>query len=299
MTIASIIHFCTNDYRFLRKNVEEAKKISHKIVIPVCDHFFNGQPENRLLLDWIYREFSDCLFIEFAYDPIHLYSAFHSSYTSEHREWSRFWHSTSRLVGALFAPPDVDYLLFLDGDEILDGNRMKQWLDTKEYCLYTGVRFRCYFYSRPDRRSREIFDSALLVRQKELDYSNMIDSEERAGWYRGLAEPKKKDQLDGKGEPFLHHYCWVRTKEECLKKSVTWGHRLDKNWGPPIERLFQEKDPLEPMDLPLSFYDVEPFFDPLQVALPEIESKSASFPPNVLKVGKEEAFQQIFKSLLR
>jgi hypothetical protein len=235
--------------------------------------------------------------VEFAYDPIHLYSPFITSYTSQHSEWSRFWHSTSRFVGALFTPPEIDYLLFLDGDEILDGNRMKKWIDTKEYCSYAAIRFRCYFYIRPDRRAREIFDSAILIRRKELDLSRMIVSEERAALYEGFSEPKKRDQLDVAGEPFLHHYCWVRTKEECLKKSTTWGHRLDKNWKPTIDKMFQEEEPLEPMDLPLSYYDVEPFFDPLQVALPKIESRKGDF-SNVLKVGRQEVFQRAIKSLL-
>ena len=40
------------------------------------------------------------------------------------------------------------------------------------------------------------------------------------------------------GTPFVHHYSWVRTKEEMLKKVENWGHKHDKNWTSLIEEEF-------------------------------------------------------------
>ena len=39
-------------------------------------------------------------------------------------------------------------------------------------------------------------------------------------------------------EPLIHHYSWVRTKEEMLKKVLNWGHKNDKNWSDLIEEEF-------------------------------------------------------------
>ena len=59
--IATVINYCTTDYRFLKFCIDEAKKFSHQIVIPVCSHFFNGESENRALLNLSYQEHLDVL----------------------------------------------------------------------------------------------------------------------------------------------------------------------------------------------------------------------------------------------
>ena len=48
--IAAIINFCTNDYRFLARSIAETKSFSSQIIVPVCDHFFDGTPETSLAL---------------------------------------------------------------------------------------------------------------------------------------------------------------------------------------------------------------------------------------------------------
>ena len=144
-SIATILHYCTNDYRFLRKGIEEARRFSQKIIIPVCDHFFDGTPENRNLLEIGYEEFPDCQFIEFKYDPVKIYHPYQSA-TIDTQHWSRFWHSAARYIGALFVPPEIEYVLFLDADEIVDGKRFAAWLDLQTYRQWTAMRLEAYVY---------------------------------------------------------------------------------------------------------------------------------------------------------
>ena len=40
------------------------------------------------------------------------------------------------------------------------------------------------------------------------------------------------------GLPMLHHYSWVRTKEQMLKKVRTWWHNKDRNWEKSVEEEF-------------------------------------------------------------
>jgi len=54
--------------------IAEARTFAKQIVIPVCDHFFDGTPENRALLEQTYSEHPDCIFIEFAYSAKKLYT---------------------------------------------------------------------------------------------------------------------------------------------------------------------------------------------------------------------------------
>src|SRR5689334_2116292 len=67
--LGTVISYCTNDFRFIGKCIEEARRFSHSIVVAVADHFFDGVPENRALLNATYQAHPDCLFVEFAYLP--------------------------------------------------------------------------------------------------------------------------------------------------------------------------------------------------------------------------------------
>ena len=40
------------------------------------------------------------------------------------------------------------------------------------------------------------------------------------------------------GKPMIHHFSWVRTKEEMLKKVHNWGHKNDTNWIDLVEEEF-------------------------------------------------------------
>jgi hypothetical protein len=39
----------------------------------------------------------------------------------------------------------------------------------------------------------------------------------------------------------MHHYSWVRTKEEMLRKVKAWGHTNDKDWNTLIEEEFSRE----------------------------------------------------------
>ena len=282
-SIATIIHYCTNDYRFLRKSIEEAKRFSKEIIIPVCDHFFNGQRENRPLLERCYQEFPECQFIEFKYDPYELYHP-HQTGQIEERYWSRFWHSTSRYIGALFASPNIEYLLFLDADEIVDGKRFVNWLDTEEYRKWNAVRLQAYVYvHQAALQANDYYPASLLTKLFSTDLLALLNVCERYGYFHtSIPSPKIEGVLDQQGKPLIHHYTWVRTKEECLHKSTSWGYRFEKDWSASIERMFTSSDQ-NVMDLNLTFKEIEPFFDPLTIKTPEGISPGHTF-SNVIKV---------------
>ena len=55
MNITTVLMYCSNDFRWIEKCVEQASKISNEIIIPVCDHYFDGTSENRELLNKAYE----------------------------------------------------------------------------------------------------------------------------------------------------------------------------------------------------------------------------------------------------
>lgn len=292
--IATVIQFCTNETRFLKKLIEEASIFSEFILIPICDHFFNGEPERMDLLHQIYADFPNCQFLEFAYPQT--YHPLIAHYSQDDLEWSHLWHSISRYIGALFLPTGIEAALFLDADEIIDGQRFAQWIRTGAYRQYAALRLGCYAYAyKPSWRSTQPFTSGLLIRELP-DPSLIVNLQDRSGWFDRLPEPKEQ-LLDEGAIPFIHHYSWVRTKEECLLKSKTWGHRFDKEWPLLIDQMFSHPDPSNPLDLKSSFEEAEVYFDPLNVSLPVPSLQHREF-PNVLKVTEATVRRKAVESLL-
>ena len=94
--ITTVINYCSNDYRFIKKCIDEAKKFSHQVIVPVSDHFFDGTKENRDLLNLTYLENPTCEFIEYEF----------THKVDEARAILRFGDSSGNPKGHLFGIED-------------------------------------------------------------------------------------------------------------------------------------------------------------------------------------------------
>ena len=282
-SIATIISYCTNDFRFIGKCIAEAKVFSKQIIVPVCDHFFDGTLENRQLLEYTYAQHPDCQFIEFAYLPDRLYSRYHEC-SPDSPNWAIYWASTTRCVGLPYVDPSMDYILFLDSDEIVEGDQFLAWFRSEK--PFDAQRLAAYFYAlRPTLRAKEILQAPLLVKKNTLAPLTLLNGFERAGVYAAHPGPKRWKVVRSNGLPFVHHYSWVRTKEECLRKTRTWGHRNDEDWEALIERAFSG-DTRELFGTTHEFEEIpSAYFDPLKT--------------NVLKINDSDLFRKEIESAVR
>ena len=252
--VAAVINFCTNESRFLQVCIEQARLFAQQIIIPVCDHFFDGKPENGELLDQIYRSFPDCLFVQYPYirDKVP-------------REWknsSHFWHSFSRYLAVQHLDPSIETILFLDADEVADGEMFAQWLDNSDYHQHTVLKLANYWYFREPRYQALMWeDSIVLAQRRALNASMLMHEREREAIYELLPGPKRRGVTSPEGEPMFHHFSWVRTKEEMLKKVGSWGHRKDRDWIAQVEEEFSA--PFRGTDFVhgYQYKSVEPKFD--------------------------------------
>lgn len=282
--LATVVHYCTNEYRFLKRIVEEAKHFSKRVIVVVCDHFFDGRPENRDLLHQTYADFPECQFIEFAFSPNRIYNGL-TGHSMSDPEWGFLWHSTSRYLAALYMPDDIDYALFIDSDEVIDGKRFLRWLERGEVRDYAAFRLVCYFYvHHASLRATKVSNSGILVPMKDLDLSNILNVQDRWGWFHAILG-QKKILFDEGCEPFIHHYSWVRSKAECVLKSNTWGHRWDKDWQPLIEEMFRDPKTRDLLNLGIEFEEVPVYFDPMSTPEPAITNHKHVF-ANVLKINE-------------
>lgn len=294
-SVAAVISYCTNDYRFIGKCIEEAKKFSSQIVIPVCDHFFDGTPENRDLLEWTYAEHRDCRFIEFPYLPGRLYSRYHALRPDD-KDWSIYWAATARYIGFQYLDPEIEWVLFLDSDEVVEGEEFAAWFGRGELLGFEAVRLASYLYAvQPTLRMKKAVNLPLFVKKKTLGPLTLINPLERIGAYQSHPGPKREEIVGSSGRPFVHHYSWVRTKEECYKKTQTWGHRHDENWPALIEEAFQGSSK-HYFGAPHEFEEIgDPFFDPFSVQIPRgLPRKRVP----VLKIDEKTLFEKEIYGLL-
>ncbi len=232
-SVATIINFCSNEYRFLEKCIEQARKFSKEIYITVCDHFFDGTEENVDLIHYIFTQFPDCKFI---YYPFLLHKI---SKKLQKKLGDNFCCGFSRYLGYFFSDPKIEYLLFLDADEIVEGELFLKWLDRFPIHEFSALRLANYWYFREDCfRAKNLEDSALFIKRALLSKKNILQEGDRNALFKHVKGKKLHMVLSNEGKPLLHHYSWVRTKEEMRKKVLSWGHRKERDWVSLVEKEF-------------------------------------------------------------
>ncbi len=297
--ITTIINYCSQDYRFLSLCVNEVKKFSQSIVIPVCSHFFDGSPEDLGLLQQSYLDHPECHFIQFDYSETDLYGLY-PVIDHHHRYWPHYWHSVARYVGYHFLSPETEYTMFIDVDEIFDGDRFGQWLENFSLNRYGMMRFSSYFYFRdPCYRMKEFTLNALMVKNdKPIPETSLLSIAERKGLYVEFEGKKIENVVDDQGIPFVHHYSWVRTQEELFKKVQRWGHSKEGNFKALLLREFA--DDFRGFDCVYGkeYERVVPVHDPLGVAAGVSKSAlSNEYFPNVTYVNPTSLFKISIKNL--
>jgi hypothetical protein len=222
MKIGTVISYCTLDYRFIQLCVNSAKQFSHQTVVVVADHFFDGTAEDTELLERTYRGLTDTKIVEYKWE----------------QNSPKYWHNMSRWIGLQNIGDDIDFVLFLDADEIIDADRLKIVLTDEElFNRFDAFLFYCYWYFREAKyRAKTWEDAGLLVKRALLSKKNMFTYNERVGILQSIPKAVAITGIDG--FPLVHHYSWVRTKDEMLRKVKSWGHRNDTNWEKLIEEEF-------------------------------------------------------------
>ena len=301
-SIATVISFCSNDWRFISRCIEGVNPFSQRVVVTVCDHFFDGSPERYDLLEGVYRRYPTVRFIEFAYDPNNSYNPY-STYQADHPLMRHEWHNTGRWIAYLFSEEPVEYLYFCDCDEITDSDRFIKWLDSSAYRSCDAMRLACYWYFREAcYRALTEDDMCLLIRKEALQSEMLWSEHERMGTYLNISGPKQLQVRGIDDQPLVHHYSWVRTKEELHKKFAAWGHFWERDWERLVDQEFDT--PFKGMDFirGYSYIEERPVFDPLAIEVPPLRSisldqhiENVKLFDNVRRVDRQEMFRRELK----
>lgn len=232
--IGTVVNFCTNEIRFIADCLHSALQFSSQVVVPVASHFFDGTLENKDLLEQVYSAFPQCLFVEYPFIPDQIPAAVFKAVRPD-----PFWHCLSRLIGVKALKEEIETVLFLDADEVADASAVNEWLDCSDYEQHTALKLANYWYFRePIYQAETLEDSIVLVQKKALSAEILLHDEERNAVYDSLPGPKRRMVLGTGGQPLFHHYSWVRTEAEMLKKVRSWSHRKDRNWEDLVRNEF-------------------------------------------------------------
>lgn len=297
--LTAIVSFCSNDWRFLEACIAGIRPISQQILITVCDHFFDGAEENYALLQEAFSQFPDCTFLLFDFDSRFTYR-YASPLFPDHPDWRREWHNTGRFLSFYFVHPTSEYLLFLDSDEIVDGERFAKWLDGVDNSNTSACRFFGYRHFREAKYVAKQGESlGLFLQKKLLNPEWLWDSDERMGVFSLFPGKKEIEVLGVDNLPLLSHYTGVRTRQELYRKCAAWGHHWERDWESLINREFSQ--PFTGADFFRSYtYGTKNVrFDPLLVKIPQLPVKSLEqfrrdlhHFPHVIPIGQKEAFKR-------
>lgn len=221
-----VINYCSNDFRFIRKNITEALKFSNKVIIPMASHLLNGESDEHGIIKTVdalqdIENRERVVFIEYEWD---------ASKSPRHH------HNMSRWIG--LHESQTDYIMFLDADEIMEGDLTAEYLSTNKHIQYDVVAFRSYWYFREPTYRATTTELAASLWNRKICTENIIFSESERWSYRQHHSIKSLEDETYDNSVLCHHYSWVRNHREMLNKVQSWGHNRDRDWTSLVDEEF-------------------------------------------------------------
>lgn len=271
--LATLVSYCSLERAFIGDLVRNAVKFSDVVVVSIGTRLYKGPPEDveELFKRDILSAVSDPedrakLHLATYGVPMHIPSDMHTSH----------FHDLARLVGfrqaqsVLGATKPDFWVLFLDADEVPDGDRFKTWLDlspgnlSDTSAMYKFSNYWAFLHPRLVSEDHE--DSVFMAHSSLLTRDALMHPRERDGIYLSQPQADRVRLLRNvvgieDSFPMFWHYSWVRgisppgseaelrepaplgwldAAEAGIRAKVRgWGHRGDRDWESVISETFQ------------------------------------------------------------
>ena len=217
--ISVVISYCSLENKFIDKIINECKIFSNDIIIVRGNKLLDGSLDinaRKFKGDGIQTIILDIDIIE---------------------DTPRNFHNKFRYKGWEFVKND--YVLFLDADEVPNGNMFKEFLESFKYTNFNAMSFNAHWYFRDTTNQATTSEETVaLFKTSSLVKSDFFGIHERWSMFN-MPKTLRRFNPPMFNEPMFHHYSWVRTKEEMLKKVASWGHNKDRNWAILVEQEFE------------------------------------------------------------
>jgi hypothetical protein len=223
--IGIVINYCSNERSFLLPIINECLKVTKHIAICYGDKLYDNTPEESdVLLEYCKFKYPSIKFLQYKVDittPV-------TELKGVVRRPTAYWCNLARWLGYSALKTEVDWIMFLDADEIPDGERMHSWLlNTTLDKAYNYKLANYWYFKLPIYQAKTHEDSILLVHKDQLHEDSVFHDDERDGILKVSGLPQKRMVMGLDDKPMIHHYSWVRSKTGIATKLRTWAHRDD------------------------------------------------------------------------
>lgn len=237
--ISVVINYCTLERDFLNNCLSECLKFSDDVVVSYGSHFYNGTIEDHAHIQSQIIKFPTIQFVEYRVDV----SIDLSKQKGVINRPFAYWHNLARWTGVNNCKKN-NWLLFLDVDEIPDGERFKSFLNNNpldDDCNYSIANY--WYFKSPNFQAVEIEETAKLINYKYITIDSIFGDCEREHIRDNSARNTHHFVTGQDGLPLIHHFSWVRTQDALLRKIKSWGHADDiKNHDEYVDRIFMNKN---------------------------------------------------------
>jgi hypothetical protein len=252
--LVTLVSYCSREREFADEVIENARMFSDLVVVSIGTRLYTGEDEDvesetrRIIRD---VDQGGCGVVCTVYDvPHHLLGE------------PVVLHNRSRQVGLSAAKRVVGsapfWTLFLDGDEVPDGPRTKEWWngpsgedvrrDPRK--MHKMANYWMFLHRKLQAEVHE--DSVLLAHTDMLAHEACLSHpRERDGIYLwhmesplGVRDLVVERLVKGDdGSPLFRHYSWVRSGSDGGRAAIkgkckNWGHRGDRDWDALIDEAF-------------------------------------------------------------
>lgn len=234
MKIEAVVLYSSNDHVFANACITSLLELKIKTHVVTYTHMWRGDLENQELLDNTLYPFKN--------NP--LFNYYQIEWTPGNSPW--YWEGTGRYLATQQVSDNTDYILYIDVDEIIDVDGFKKWeLDgfqvsnTWTNCCngnifqYDTIKLADYWYWREP-----------IYRSKSVEYNTVMAKTSLAKSIPNIPGGRNNYTDHGscgftdQNNTFIHHYSWVRNKEQMINKVSNWGHTHDRNnW---VEKVNEE-----------------------------------------------------------
>ncbi len=237
--IGCVILSNTDDLRFLKPGLKQISNIFNSIVVAMGSKLWNGGDENtekmKIFMDETKEQYNNIQFIVYNIPDDKNHSMLR--YVSN----EMYWEGHARYISLTESIKSCEYVVFLDSDEIIDGEKFKAWLDTGIYKKYDALKLQNYWYWRePIYRAKNYFeDSVVMIKNGTYDPRYLFSNMGRHGIFAACTGSRRRDVTSNEDDPMIHHYSWVRSHYEMIRKVQSWGHRNDRmDWLAMVDEEF-------------------------------------------------------------
>ena len=266
--LVTLVSYCSLEKAFGTAVISNARMFSDLVVVSIGSRLYTGEPEDvaserASLVAGSYSDEVSSLC------PVHVVSY---EVSEPLMRTPIALHNLSREVGLQAARAALGirtpfWTLMLDGDEVPDGSRVREWWRSS-----AGDAVRSdprtvhkmanhWMFAHPRLVADTLEDSVLLVHSDALlNRESLQHPRERDGIYLWhLTSPEGwrdlrvvRRVLSSDGQPMFWHFSWVRSSRTgadgkpdggraALKAKVAnWGHREDADWTTLIDGVFDE-----------------------------------------------------------